>query len=78
MSSTRTWLLIAWRYQSICGWSLRLPLTGIDLRRTPEGDWYCFEANPSPAFTYYERLAGQPMTAAVASYLLGGASAGRA
>ncbi|MFI9152425.1 RimK family alpha-L-glutamate ligase [Streptomyces sp. NPDC053367] len=34
---------------------LGLPLAGIDLRLTPQGDWYCFEVNPSPAFTFYDR-----------------------
>ncbi|PJJ06567.1 RimK-like ATP-grasp domain-containing protein [Streptomyces sp. 2333.5] len=34
---------------------LGLRLAGIDLRRTPDGSWYCFEVNPSPAFTFYDR-----------------------
>jgi hypothetical protein len=29
--------------------SLELSVAGIDLRRTPDGAWYCFEVNPSPA-----------------------------
>lgn len=49
--------------------SLGLALAGIDLRRTPEGEWYCFEVNPSPGFTYYEQAAGQPIAAAVADLL---------
>jgi glutathione synthase/RimK-type ligase-like ATP-grasp enzyme len=49
--------------------ALELPLAGIDLRRTPEGEWYCFEVNPSPGFTYYERAAGQPIAAALADLL---------
>lgn len=49
--------------------ALRLPLAGLDLRRTPEGEWYCFEVNPSPCFTYYENLTGQPIAAAVAELL---------
>lgn len=32
-----------------------LVVSGIDLRRTPDGDWYCFEANPSPAFSFFDR-----------------------
>jgi glutathione synthase/RimK-type ligase-like ATP-grasp enzyme len=48
---------------------LDLALTGIDLRRTPGGHWYCFEANPSPVFTYYERSSGQPITDAVCDLL---------
>ena len=49
--------------------SLNLPLAGIDLRRTDDDAWYCFEVNPSPAFTYYERATGQPLSAAVARLL---------
>ncbi|MBE1495351.1 hypothetical protein H4696_002451 [Amycolatopsis lexingtonensis] len=46
-----------------------LPVAGIDLRRTPDGEWYCFEVNPSPGFTYYESRTGQPIAAAVAGLL---------
>jgi glutathione synthase/RimK-type ligase-like ATP-grasp enzyme len=49
--------------------SLGLELSGVDLRRTAEGEWYCFEVNPSPGFTYYEQAAGQPIAAAVADLL---------
>ncbi len=48
---------------------LGLPVAGIDLRRAPDGSWYCFEVNPSPAFTYYQAATGQPMAAAVAALL---------
>jgi len=51
--------------------ALGLPLAGIDLRQSPGGEWYCFEVNPSPCFTYYESHTGQPLTAAVARYLAG-------
>jgi glutathione synthase/RimK-type ligase-like ATP-grasp enzyme len=50
----------------------RLPVAGIDLRRTPEGEWYCFEVNPSPAFTYYENKTGQPIGNAIARLLAAG------
>lgn len=53
--------------------ALELPLAGIDLRRTPQGEWFCFEVNPSPAFTYYEEAAGQPIAQAVAQLLAGAA-----
>jgi hypothetical protein len=33
---------------------LDLPFAGIDLRRTPDGEWFCFEVNPSPGFDYYD------------------------
>ena len=51
--------------------SLGLDLAGIDLRRTPENEWYCFEVNPSPAFTFYAEATGQPMVDAVARLLAG-------
>jgi glutathione synthase/RimK-type ligase-like ATP-grasp enzyme len=50
---------------------LDLPLAGIDLRRTGDGRLVCFEVNPSPAFTFYEERAGQPIAAAIARYLAG-------
>jgi hypothetical protein len=52
--------------------ALQLPVAGIDLRRTPAGQWYCFEVNPSPAFSYYEDATGQPISAAVARLLAAG------
>ena len=52
---------------------LHLPFAGIDLRRTPEGAWYCFEVNPSPGFTFYEEATGQPIADAVARFLQAGA-----
>lgn len=45
-------------------------VAGIDLRLTPEGTWYCFEVNPSPAFTYYDRH-DQGIAQAVARVLAG-------
>lgn len=48
---------------------LGLPVAGVDLRVTPDGDWYCFEVNPSPAFSYYEAGTGQPIAAAVAGLI---------
>ncbi len=47
----------------------KLPVCGIDLRATPDGDWYCFEANPSPGFSYYETQTGQPISAAIGELL---------
>jgi hypothetical protein len=47
-----------------------LAVAGIDLRRTPEGRWVCFEVNPSPAFVYYEEATGQPIGQAIAQLLL--------
>ena len=51
--------------------ALDLPVCGLDLRRTPDGQWYCFEANPSPAFTYYEQHTRQPLADAIAALLHG-------
>ena len=50
--------------------SLGLAISGVDLRRAPDGRWFCFEVNPSPGFTYYEANTGQPIAAAIASLLL--------
>jgi len=46
-----------------------LLVAGIDLRRTPAGEYYCFEMNPSPGFLFYERATGQPISKAVARLL---------
>ena len=51
--------------------ALQLPFAGIDLRFTPQGEWVCFEANPSPGFTYYENASGLPIGRAVAALLAG-------
>lgn len=48
---------------------LGLSLAGIDLRRTPSGEWYCFEVDPSPAFTFYKDTTDQPIPEAVAALL---------
>jgi len=37
---------------------LGLVFSGIDLRRSLDGEWYCFEANPSPGFTYFDQGTG--------------------
>jgi hypothetical protein len=54
--------------------SMQLFVAGIDLRRgCADGEWYCFEVNPSPAFTYYENRTGLAIAAAIARLLAGGA-----
>jgi glutathione synthase/RimK-type ligase-like ATP-grasp enzyme len=50
--------------------SLNLPVAGIDLRRTDAGNWYCFEVNPSPGFSFYEEATGLPIAEAIADLLL--------
>jgi glutathione synthase/RimK-type ligase-like ATP-grasp enzyme len=49
--------------------AMGLLVSGVDLRRTPSGEWFCFEVNPSPGFTYYEAHTSQPIAAAIADLL---------
>lgn len=51
--------------------NLGLALSGIDLRITPEGEVFCFEVNPSPAYSYYQQETGQPIAESIAAYLAG-------
>jgi glutathione synthase/RimK-type ligase-like ATP-grasp enzyme len=48
-----------------------LSLAGIDLKETPESDYYCFEVNPSPEFFWYEQAGRQPISTALAELLQG-------
>lgn len=48
---------------------ISLPLCGIDLKLTPAGEYYCFEVNPSPAYTYYQDYTEQPIAQAIARWL---------
>ncbi|GJD51974.1 hypothetical protein OPKNFCMD_4733 [Methylobacterium crusticola] len=57
--------------------ALSLPLCGIDLRRRPDGGWVCFEANPMPAFSYYEEETGAPISDALARLLMRRSPVGR-
>jgi hypothetical protein len=50
--------------------AMELPVAGIDLRRTPAGEWYCFEVNPSPGFDFFQRRTGLPIAAAIARLLV--------
>jgi hypothetical protein len=45
---------------------------GIDLRETPEGKYYFFEANPAPDFAFYEEKTGQEISVALCDVLSGG------
>jgi hypothetical protein len=49
---------------------LGLEFAGIDLKITPDGDVYCFEVNPSPAYTYFSGQTRQPIPEALARHLL--------
>lgn len=51
---------------------LGLFLAGVDLRRTLDGDYYCFEVNTSPAFTFYEQQTGQRIGDALVDMLCRG------
>jgi glutathione synthase/RimK-type ligase-like ATP-grasp enzyme len=50
---------------------LGLIFSGIDLRRTPDGEWYCFEVNPSPGFSFFDTESGS-IARAVAGQLAEG------
>jgi glutathione synthase/RimK-type ligase-like ATP-grasp enzyme len=52
--------------------AMGLLVAGADLRLGTDGEWYAFEVNPSPGFTFYEEATGQPIAAAVARLLVGG------
>jgi hypothetical protein len=49
--------------------AMGLTVAGIDLRCTPSRQWYCFEVNPSPAFTYYQAVTHQPIAETIARLL---------
>ena len=51
------------------GARLGLELVGIDLLLTDAGEAYCFEINPSPAFSFFERHTDQPIARAIAMAL---------
>jgi len=48
---------------------IRLPLCGIDLFRSDRGDYYCFEVNPSPGYSYYQQSTGQDIATAIVKWL---------
>jgi glutathione synthase/RimK-type ligase-like ATP-grasp enzyme len=54
--------------------AMTLPVAGVDLRCTADGRWYCFEVNPSPAFSYYQEKTGQPIAESIARLLLASSS----
>jgi D-alanine-D-alanine ligase-like ATP-grasp enzyme len=51
--------------------SIRLTVAGIDLRLTSDGKWYCFEVNPSPAFTF-QAATNHRVDEAIADLLIAG------
>jgi hypothetical protein len=44
-------------------------LCSYDLKVAPAGEIFCFEVNPSPAFSFYEANTGQPIAGSLARYL---------
>jgi len=49
---------------------LGLHFSGIDLMRTDDDEWYCFEVNPSPAYSYFEYNSGLPISRALARFMI--------
>lgn len=49
--------------------SLNLNLCGIDLFLTDSGEYYCFEVNPSPGYSYYQQNTGQDIATAIVKWL---------
>jgi len=52
---------------------LGLEFAGIDLKAMPTGEFCCFEVNPSPAYSHFEEITGQPISRALALHLASGA-----
>ncbi len=50
---------------------LGLELAGIDLLLANDGEAYCLEVNPSPAFSFFENNTGQPIARTIAVALSG-------
>jgi hypothetical protein len=50
--------------------ALGLHFSGIDLMRTPDDEWYCFEVNPSPAYSYFQENSGLRISKALAKALI--------
>jgi hypothetical protein len=48
----------------------QLVLSGIDLRRTPDGEYVFIEANPSPMFQYFESVSGFPISDTLINLLI--------
>jgi glutathione synthase/RimK-type ligase-like ATP-grasp enzyme len=44
-------------------------MSGIDVRRTSEGEYVFLEANPAPMFMHFERMTGYPVSDRLAKLL---------
>ncbi len=51
--------------------ALYLEWTAIDWHRTPEGEYFFLEANPSPMFIHFEKQTGFPITDKLVNLLIG-------
>jgi glutathione synthase/RimK-type ligase-like ATP-grasp enzyme len=51
---------------------LGLIMSGVDLRRSYDGEYYCFEINPTPGFYFFEQYTGQRISDALIDLLLRG------
>ena len=49
---------------------LGMAVAGIDLRCTPDGNWYCFEVNPVAGFAYYQEPCNHHIDDAIARLLV--------
>ncbi len=52
--------------------TLGLVFSGIDIRRTPEGEYVFLEGNPSPMFIYFEQISGYPISDRLVELLIRG------
>jgi len=50
---------------------LGLVYGAIDMRRTPDGEYYFFEVNTAGEFLFVEDRTGQPIARAIADWLAG-------
>lgn len=53
---------------------LNLPLCGIDLFKTTNNKYYCFEVNPSPGYSYYQQSTDQDIATAIVKWLDSGSA----
>jgi glutathione synthase/RimK-type ligase-like ATP-grasp enzyme len=49
---------------------LGLHFSGIDLMRTEDDNWFCFEVNPSPAYSYFQINSGLDISGALARFMI--------
>lgn len=52
--------------------TLGLEMSGIDVRRTPTGEYVFFEGNPAPMFMHFEERTGYPISERLVDLLIGG------